>query len=210
MPPDRELHERTREIYDRQAENWDAGRSREFFERGWFLRFGACLPPGGRVLDLGCGAGEPVAAWLAAQGFGVTGADFSGAMLSIARSRVPGGDWRRIDMRALDLPDRFDGIVGWDSFFHLTPAEQRETLPRLARHLAPGGALMLTVGPDASEATGSVGGEPVYHASLSRAEYDAILSASGLRLAAFTAEDPDCDFHSVLLAVAQAEGTVGG
>lgn len=192
--------ETTREVYDRQAETYDATRSRRFFEARWLTAFGDALPRGARVLDLGCGAGEPIAAWLIGEGFRLTGADFSEGMLSIARKRWPAGDWRVADMRALALGETFDGIVAWDSFFHLTPDEQRACLPRLAAHLRPGGRLLVTVGPEAGEVTGTVGGETVYHASLSPSEYAALLEANGLRLTAFLAEDPGCDFHTVLMA----------
>jgi len=187
-------------VYDRQARAYDASRSRALFEAGWLQRFAATLPPGGRVLDLGCGAGEPIAGWLMAGGFAVTGVDLSVPMLEIARARWPGGDWRRADMRALDLGETFDGIVAWDSFFHLAPDAQRACIARMARHLAPGGTLLLTVGPDAGEAEGHVGGEPVYHASLSPAGYATCLEENGLRLTGFLAEDPDTDRHSVLMA----------
>ncbi len=70
----------------------------------------------------------------------------------------------------------------------------------MARHLEPGGSLLLTVGPKAGEASGTVGGEPVYHASLSPAEYVACLEQNGLRLTGFLAEDPETDKHSVLMA----------
>ena len=158
------------EEFERQAETYDAGRSRAFFEARWLSTFGDALSRGARVLDLGCGTGQPVSAWLIGEGFRLTGADFSDNMLEIARRRWPDGDWRLADMRALELGERFDGIVAWDSFFHLTPDEQRAAIPRLAAHLEPGGRLLVTVGPEAGEVTGSVGGEAVYHASLSPAE----------------------------------------
>ncbi|MEL6645755.1 MAG: class I SAM-dependent methyltransferase [Pseudomonadota bacterium] len=190
----------TQAVYDRQAQGYDARRSRALFEARWLRRFASALPEGGHVLDLGCGSGRPIAGWLIGEGYRLTGADFSEPMLSLARARWPEGDWRLADMRTLDVPDRFDGIIGWNSFFHLTQDEQRDCLPRLARHLVPDGVLMVTVGPKASEATGTVEGEPVYHASLSPAEYATILEAHGMRLTAFIAEDPDCDYHSILIA----------
>lgn len=195
-----------RATYDRQATAWDTGRSRALFEEGWLRTFAEAVPAGGRVLDLGCGAGEPIAAWLMRRGLRVTGADISSAMLDLARVRWPEGDWRLADMRSLDLGMRFDGIIAWDSFFHLTPDEQRGTLPRLAGHLVPGGTLMATVGPKAGEVTGQVGGETVYHASLSLAEYATRLDEAGLRLTAFVAEDPTCDGHSILMACKRPRG----
>ena len=193
----------TRDVYDRQAESYDRDRSRKFFEARWLTRFGGALPPGGKVLDLGRGAGEPIASWLIAEGFAYTGVDFSEAMLAIARSRWPDGDWRTADIRTLDLGEKFDGIIAWDSFFHLTSDEQRAALPRLAEHLAPGGRLMVTVGARAGETKGDVAGEAVYHASLSPAEYVALLDTNGLTLTGFQAEDPGCQNHSVLMARAE-------
>lgn len=189
-----------REVYDRQAETFDAERGRAFFEARWLTRFGDGLPRGGRVLDLGCGAGQPISGWLINEGFRLTGLDFSVRMLDIARERWPDGDWREGDMRHLELHDKFDGIIAWNSFFHLTPEEQRTALPRFADHLTNGGRLLVTVGPRAGEVTGTVGGETVYHASLSPAEYATALEACGLRMTAFVAEDPGCGNHTILMA----------
>ena len=187
-------------VYDRQAAAYDKQRGRTLFEARWLARFAACLPVGGRVLDAGCGAGEPIAQWFMAEGFSVTGADFSQPMLDIARTRWPQGDWRHADMRTLDLGETFDGIVCWNSFFHLDAQAQRACLPRLATHLAPGGSIMLTVGHSAGEVTGTVGSDTVYHASLSPAEYATLLETNGLRLTGFLAEDPETNYHSVLMA----------
>lgn len=187
-------------VYERQAAAYDAKRSRALFEARWLARFTAGLPDGARVLDLGCGAGEPIARWFIAEGFNVTGVDFAVPMLDIARQRWPDGDWRQADMRHLDLGETFDGTVAWDSFFHLRPNEQRTCIARMARHLAPGGSLLMTVGPKAGEVSGTVGSETVYHASLSPAGYATCLEENGLRLTGFLAEDPDTNKHSVLMA----------
>lgn len=192
--------EATREVYDAHAESFDAHRSRALHEARWLQRFASQVPPGGHLLDLGCGTGRPIAGWLIGEGFRLTGADFSEPMLALARARWPRGDWRLSDMRTLDFPERFDGIIGWNSFFHLTPDEQRDCLPRLARHLVRGGVLMVTVGPDEGAVAGYVNDASVYHASLAVSEYASILEASGMRLTAFLAEDPDCDKHSILMA----------
>lgn len=192
-----------RAVYDANAVRFDAGRSRGLHERPWLDRLLACASPGGRILDLGCGAGEPIAAYLLTRGARVTGLDFTPAMLALARARFPAGRWIEGDMRDLDLGERFTGIVGWDSFFHLTRDEQRALIPRLARHLSPGGGLLLTVGPGDSEGLGRVGDGPVYHASLSPEEYRRRLAEAGLEVERFAPEDPATDGRSVLFAVAR-------
>jgi SAM-dependent methyltransferase len=187
-------------VYERAAAGWDRRRSRALFERGWLERFAALVPEGAAVLDLGCGAGEPIGAWLMERGYRVTGVDVAEAMLAICRRRWPEGEWLRADMRGLDLGRQFGGIVAWDSFFHLSAEDQRAMAPVFARHLAPGGALLFTSGPDAGEAVGAVEDLPVYHASLSPAGYAAALEGAGLVVRAFVAEDEGCDRHSVWLA----------
>ena len=195
-----ELAGRVLETYERNAAWYDRERGRVLFERGWLDRFAGMLPGGGRVLDVGCGTGAPIAEYLTGLGFAVTGVDGAAAMIEIARARRPEGDWRVADMRALALEERFDGVLAWDSFFHLTREEQRQVVPKLLQHLGPGGPLMLTVGPGEGEVIGHVGDEPIYHASLDCEEYARLIEAGGAEVVDFVAEDPACDSHSVLLA----------
>lgn len=189
----------TRGVYERNAARFDRERARGLFERVWLERLADALPAGGRVLDAGCGAGEPIAAWLFGRGFRVTGVDFAAPMLALCRARFPAARWVEADMRTLDLGETFDGILAWHSFFHLTPAGQVAALGRFAAHLVPGGTLLATVGPRESEAVGRVGDDPVYHASLSPEGYRRVLAAVGMRMTAFVPEDPECDFVSVLM-----------
>ncbi|WP_245853382.1 class I SAM-dependent methyltransferase [Maliponia aquimaris] len=190
----------TIEVYQRVAEGYDRSRDQSLFEKPWLDRLLADVPPGGKVLDLGCGSGRPIGAYLAAQGYAVTGVDAAPAMLDLYARHVPEACVVLADMRDLALDARFDAIVGWGSFFHLDARDQRRTLPRIARHLAPGGRLLLTVGPSAGEAWGQVEGEAVYHASLAPEDYAALLAAAGAPVEAYVPEDPSCRGHSLLLA----------
>jgi SAM-dependent methyltransferase len=189
-----------RAVYEAKAAAFDRLRSRALFERPWLERFLALVSTGAPILDLGCGTGEPIARHLIAAGHPVTGVDAAEPMLAIARNRFPAAAWLHADMRFLDLGRRFGGIVAWDSFFHLTHDDQRAMFPIFARHLAPGGALLFTSGPQDGEAVGAVDGAPVYHASLSPAAYAGLLEANGHAVRAFVAEEADCDRHTVWLA----------
>lgn len=188
-----------REVYEREASQWDAVRSRGMSERGWLDRALAMTAQGDRVLDLGCGAGEPIAGYVVASGRRVHGVDFAAAMVAIAQARMPDARWTVADMRTIVLDEVYAAIIGWDSFFHLTQGEQALLIPRLAAHLAPGGGLLLTVGPEAGERIGQVGGEPVYHASFAPEAYAVMLAHVGIEVVDFVRQDAVCGGRSVLL-----------
>lgn len=188
------------DLYQRNAAAWDADRGRSLVERPWLERFAALLPPGGSVLDLGCGSGEPIAGHLIGAGYAVAGVDAAPALVRLCRQRFPAQDWIVADMRALSLPRRFDGILAWDSLFHLASEDQRGMFPILGRHAAPDAALMFTSGPAEGEAIGTWRDEPLYHASLDGAEYRALLAAQGFAVAAHAVEDPACGGRTIWLA----------
>ena len=196
----REIHRTTIATYEANATAWDSQRPKMLFEKPWLDRFVRRLPENGEILDVGCGAGVPIAQYLIDLGFAVTGIDASPKMIELSRRRFPQHQWRVMDMRALSLGRSFDGIISWDGFFHLDPDEQRDALRIFCRHLRPGGALLLTVGDEAGEVLGIVNGEQVYHASLAPAEYRSILEQHGFTAIEIVLRDPDCDQHSVLLA----------
>ena len=71
-----------------------------------FYRF--AVPEGSRVLEIGCGTGDLLNA--VAPGWGV-GIDFSESMLSIARSKYPYLEFKRMDAHQLTLEESFDAII---------------------------------------------------------------------------------------------------
>jgi SAM-dependent methyltransferase len=187
-------------LYQRHAETWDRERSRSsLVERGWLDRFCALVPPGGRVLDLGCGAGVPVARYLIEAGYRVTGVDSSLRMLELCDARWPDGDWRLGDMRGLALGETFDGILAWNSFFHLPKDDQRRMFPVFARHAAPGAALMFTSGSFDGVGVVIYHGSVMHHASLDPEEYRRLLADNGFAVDSYVAEDPTCGEQTIWL-----------
>jgi SAM-dependent methyltransferase len=187
-------------LYDRHAQAYDRLRGRDLFERSWLDAFAALLPAGGTLLDIGCGMGEPIARDLIARGFAVTGIDASPQLIAMASAHFPQQSWMVADMRALSLGRAFDGLLAWDSFFHLAPNDQRRMFAIFRDHAAPHAALMFTSGPAHGEAIGDFEGEPLYHASLDPEEYRALLGAHGFRVVAHVADDPACNGHTIWLA----------
>ena len=131
--------------YDELAETYAAGRHR--FDTTPILReFAGPLPPGARILDAGCGAGEPVARYFVERGDTVTSIDVSERMLALARRQVPEATFQRMDLRALDFPPAsFDAITAVYVIFHLPRAEHTALFTGFARVLKPGGRLLLTL-----------------------------------------------------------------
>lgn len=188
-------------LYERHAAAWLRLRTPvASMEAGWLERFAAGLPTDAPVLDLGCGTGQPIAAWFARRGFPITGVDSSAAMLAQARGHLPEHAWLEGDMRTLALERRFAGILAWDSFFHLDHDDQRAMFGVFAAHAAPAAMLMFTSGPEHGEAIGEFEGEPLFHASLAPQEYRALLAMHDFDVLDFVPDDPACGRHSIWLA----------
>jgi SAM-dependent methyltransferase len=190
------------DLYERNAAAWDEDRQhrRPDGEGQWIRRFVDDAKPGARVLDLGCGSGEPIAADLVAAGHAVTGVDASPSLIALCRRRFPQQEWIVADMRRLDLDRRFGGVLAWHSLFHLAPDDQELMFPIFARHLAPGAPLMFTSGQRRGVTVGRWRGEPLYHASLDPGAYETLLEKNGFLLIDHVVEDVSCGGATVWMA----------
>ncbi len=132
-------------LYDDLAETYAAGR--HLFDTTPILEeFAHHLPREARILDVGSGAGEPVARYFADRGDVVTGIDVSERMLALARRQVPEADFQAMNARALGFPPAsFDGITAVYVVFHLPRVEHAALFAGFERVLKPGGRLLLTL-----------------------------------------------------------------
>lgn len=101
----------------------------------------------GTALDVGCGEGGDVI-WLAAQGWTVTGADFSAAGLARAAEHAAEAgvadrvDWWQVDARAFTTGGRsFDLVTS--HYLHAPDGGMVDVTRRLAAAVAPGGHLLV-------------------------------------------------------------------
>lgn len=168
--------------YDACAEAYAQARHGEVTpEFHWLLQH---LPTGASVLDIGCGAGVPIAQMLAEQ-FRVTGVDISAAQLALAQTYVPNGTFIHGDIMAQNFaPDTFEGILMFYALFHLPREEHRELLSRIYRWLKPSGYLLFTVAREAEAAYTEPDffGVTMYWSNYGLADYQRILTESGFRL----------------------------
>jgi len=123
------------------------------------------------------------------RGFRVTGVDSSPTLISLCQNRMPDQRWIAADMRRLALGRRFQGILAWDSFFHLSCDDQRTMFGVFAAHASAGGILMFNAGPSRGEAIGAYRGDPLYHASLDPGDYQALLAGAGFELIGHAIDD---------------------
>jgi cyclopropane fatty-acyl-phospholipid synthase-like methyltransferase len=187
-------------LYERHAAAFDLDRDRSLFEKARLDAFLEHVSDGGTVLDLGCGMGDPIARYIIGSGFNVVGVDSSPSMIALCRERFPEHEWIVADMRAFSADRRFDGVLAWHSFFHLSIAAQRAMFPRFGDLASPGAPLMFTSGHSEGEAIGSYQGEPLFHASLDPIEYRQLLAANGFDVLDYREKDPACGDSWIWLA----------
>jgi SAM-dependent methyltransferase len=186
--------------YEKHAAAWDRDRQNSHWnDKVWHDRFIRRVARGATVLDLGCGPGRPVAQHMVAHGLRVTGVDSSPTMISFCRDRLPDQEWMVADMRQLALGRRFDGILAWDSFFHLDHDDQRRMFAIFADHARFGAVLMFNTGPRHGEGVGEYRGDPLYHASLSPDEYHALAARFDFRVLQHAIEDAQAGGRTVWL-----------
>jgi ubiquinone/menaquinone biosynthesis C-methylase UbiE len=133
--------------YDQIAETylqWTAGSS---LRRSWLEAMLPVLPRGARVLDLGCGAGVPVARWLTEQGCVVVGVDGSPRQIALARDNEPRAEFIAADMTAVEFePMSFDAVTAFYSITHVPRDEHPMLLRRIRTWLKPGGMFLASLG----------------------------------------------------------------
>ena len=176
-----------RKGYDSISENY---RREDFpFEGTGYQRFLAefetYLNAGSHILDLGCGCGIPVARHLAAN-HQVTGVDISAVQIERAKALVPGAEFIQADITDLDFAaGSFDAIVSFFAVIHVPLAEQPALFAKMARWLADGGHLLVTVGFD--EWTGTREdwhGGTMYWSHAGRDTYEGWLKDAGFEILA--------------------------
>lgn len=189
------------QVYDEIIEWFDSHRNKELIMEKFYLNFiQQYTPPEAKILDVGCGTGEPIARFLLEKGYKLTGVDASQKMVELCKRRFPDGKWLLADMRTLDMQEKFHAVIAWHSFFHLPHDDQRVTLKLLTTLVSPKGLLIFTTGPEYSEVWSDNGGHDLYHASLSSEEYAQILEDNNFTILMHKIKDPKCGDATVWVA----------
>lgn len=133
--------------YDRIADRYLAWSSDHSVRLRWMGEFRSALPPPARVLDLGCGAGVPVAQRLVEAGYEVTGIDVSPDQIARATANVPGATFLVGSMTETEFdPASFDGVFSTYAITHVPRIVHTEVFRRIHGWLRPGGVFVASLG----------------------------------------------------------------
>lgn len=136
---------RLQKIYDGFAETYEENRGLFDMTEIFDSFYGGLDVKQGRLLDLGCGAGEPFARWFVDRGWKVTGVDFSKRMLELAAKYVPEMKTVYADMREVQFkPGQFDAIIAIYSLFHVPRQDHVPLFEKIYCWLRPKGKMLFT------------------------------------------------------------------
>ena len=138
------------QAYDRIADAYLRRFGISAVRQFWLDELIARLPAGAHVLDLGCGAGLPVARQLQDRGFVVIGIDGSRRQIELAREHVPGATFIQADMTSAEFPAvSFGAVAAFYSITHVPRNLHSELFVSIADWLQPGGMLLASLGVEA-------------------------------------------------------------
>lgn len=133
--------------YDQIADRYLAWSNDHSIRLRWLDELRRELPPPARVLDLGCGAGVPVARWLVDAGYEVVGIDSSTEQIQRARANVPEAEFLVAEMTTISLEaESFDGVVATYSITHVPRYLHAVLFRRIHDWLRPGGVFVASLG----------------------------------------------------------------
>ena len=139
------------------------------------------LPPGGDVVDIGCGSGVPVSVTLAEDDFKIFGIDASPTLLAAFRLRFPQSQTACEAVQDSPFFHRcFDGVVAVGLMFLLSEYDQQKLIDQVAKALKPGGRFLFSAPRNRCEWKDLQTGK--LSLSLGEEEYERLLSNAGMRL----------------------------
>jgi SAM-dependent methyltransferase len=181
----RDPKEIVRAGYDAMAERYSSWRVEIEGSpaESWLDELDRRLEDGARVLDLGCGNGEPAGRMLAPR-HRYTGVDLSAEQLARARALIPRGELLHGDFTKLDFSAQsFNAVVSVYVFNHVPRAELPPLLQRIEEWLTPAGFLLASFGCSGFEGVEDGWlGVPMFFASYTEDETLDLVRAAGLEL----------------------------
>ncbi len=157
------------------------------------------LPPNATVLDVGCGAGDPISKVLVEEGLTVYAMDASLSMVQVFQQNFPNTPVACEAAEDSSFFNRqFDAIIAWGLMFLLPVETQKTVITKMAHALYSGGRLLFTAPSQKMKWNDAI--TKIESVSLGAAEYKELLAASGLSLIEeFKDEGENHYYHAVKL-----------
>jgi 2-polyprenyl-3-methyl-5-hydroxy-6-metoxy-1,4-benzoquinol methylase len=166
----------TTTFYERHAQEYFA-RTVGADMSALYDRFLPHVRPGGRILDLGCGSGRDLKAFIE-RGFDASGIDASPALVKLATD-YSGVRCAPMRLEELRSEAEFDAVWACASLLHIRKKKLVAVLRRVRRSLVPGGLMFASVRIGDGEATEPDGR---YFAYYSLAEFGDLCHKAGFRI----------------------------
>jgi SAM-dependent methyltransferase len=203
----REIVRRGYDEVAKRYREWTAGSA---VRNRWLDEVESRLRPSARVLELGCGAGTPVAKRLSDGGIDLLGIDSSPAQVALARSAVPRAEFRTADMAQLQFANEsFDAVLAFYSITHVPRELHAGLFESIRRWLRPGGIFVASLGTrDCAGWTGDWLGTTMYFSHFDAATNLDLLQQAGFLIERqeIVAEDEDGELVDFLWVVAAKAG----
>lgn len=139
----KDFNDKIRQSYDKIADTW-------YEKREWYIEQASIdkaiqyLSPNAKILDVGCGSGKPIAAYLVKKGFEVYGIDISAKLVEYAKEVMPDDHLFVGDICDFTTVLKFDAIVCWFALFHVHAKYHVDVLRKFHSFLHPKGILCIT------------------------------------------------------------------
>lgn len=174
--------------YNHIAKDYDKEFSQEIYFLDELNLFLKQLPGKAEVLDIGCGSGH-IASHLENQGLKVTGIDFSGKMIELAKNRCPKSNFIKADIEKFDYgKEKYNGIIASFILIHIRKTTTKKLLNRFYNSMKENGILFISTIKGKGEHFVPEPLNPRYNMYFRYAEKDemkVLLSKTGFRIIRF-------------------------
>jgi len=168
--------------YNKIIDKWADSRNKSFPNK-FIIDFSLKLKPNGKILDIGCGTGFPIAKYFSDNGFSIIGIDISENMIKKAiEQNIKNAAFYLCDFFEYKPFEKYDGIIAYDSFFHFPKEKQKEIYKIISDWIHIGGYLLFTHGNEDSEINGNMFEETFYYSSLNTNEVHKLLLENGFEI----------------------------
>ncbi len=180
--------ELNRTSYNQIADQWAAVRDNSPINT-CIRTFCKLLPANARILDIGCGTGRPIDAYLSRKGYSVVGIDSSERMIQAALAcQLPNATFLVGDFMDFTAPEPFDAVIAFDSLWHIEESKQACLYPSVSSLLRPNGYFLFTHGKRRGTVRGTMFAHQFAYSALDAEEVKKLLQENSMDIISWQEE----------------------